>query len=340
MTWSIRARLDGLVQPGRGAVLAGRDRRRGRAERLALERLDGEMQRLMLTLEGVMRTEFNEGLTCKAAADEASTEVVAPDRTLVLSRPDGALLAMWGQPLASDWRPDTDASIVDTIVVGSTRLRLVSQPVAYQDHRYVAAVIAPLAGLEAEHAELLCALAVGVLVALVVAGVGGWIVGRQTLRPLTDMATQATSITERNPTARLHAPNSDDELGRFAAAFNGLLDRLAAVLHAQRQFMADASHELRTPVSVVRTTAQVTLAREQSIGGRLPRIAHHRGRAVGAAGAPRRRDVPAVPGRSAGHSADPRAALSRRSDRRMRAGAARLRQRTRHRACRPLATRR
>ena len=121
--------------------------------------------------------------------------------------------------------------------------------------------MAPLDGLESEHAELLVALAVGVLIALGVAGVGGWVVGRQTLQPLTDMAMQATSITERDPSARLHAPNSDDELGRFAAAFNGLLDRLAAALNAQRQFMADASHELRTPVSVVRTTAQVTLAR-------------------------------------------------------------------------------
>ena len=101
----------GVVQPGHG--------RRARHERRSpspscradwrLERLDGELQRLMLTLEGVMRTEFNEGLTMQAAADEASIEVVAPDRTLVLVRPDGALLAMWGQPFPRDWRPDLAA---------------------------------------------------------------------------------------------------------------------------------------------------------------------------------------------------------------------------------------
>jgi two-component system OmpR family sensor kinase len=78
---------------------------------------------------------------------------------------------------------------------------------------------------------------------------------------LTMLAEQASSITERDPSARLQPPNTVDELGRFAQAFNGLLDRLAAALHGQRQFMADASHELRTPVSVVRTTAQVMLAR-------------------------------------------------------------------------------
>ena len=53
-----------------------------------------------------------------------------------------------------------------------------------------------------------------------------------------------------------------DELGQFARAFNGLVARLRAALQTHRQFMADASHELRTPVSVVRTAAEVTLSRD------------------------------------------------------------------------------
>jgi two-component system, OmpR family, sensor histidine kinase VanS len=60
----------------------------------------------------------------------------------------------------------------------------------------------------------------------------------------------------------LDAPAVADELGQLARAFNRLLDRLRAALQMQRQFMADASHELRTPVSVIQTAAEVTLERQ------------------------------------------------------------------------------
>jgi signal transduction histidine kinase len=232
--------------------------------RLGLERLDGELQRLLLTLEGVMRTEFNKGLDLRSAADEASSEVVAPDRTLFLLLPDGSLLEIWGLPLPRPWQPPTSpATAVDTIALdASHRVRLRSSLVESHGHRYVAAVLAPLDGLERERAELLLALMAGVLVALGLAAVGGWIVGRQSLQPLGDMATQATGITERNLSGRLSTPHKDDELGRVATAFNAVLDRLATALHAQRQFMADASHQVRTPVSVIHTTAQVMLARD------------------------------------------------------------------------------
>jgi signal transduction histidine kinase len=57
------------------------------------------------------------------------------------------------------------------------------------------------------------------------------------------------------------APAGSDELGRLARAFNRLLERLKSTLAMQRRFMADASHELRTPVSVIQITTEVTLDR-------------------------------------------------------------------------------
>ncbi|HEY7499261.1 MAG TPA: HAMP domain-containing sensor histidine kinase [Vicinamibacterales bacterium] len=263
MNWSIRARLTAWYSAVVVTVLvAGAIAVALVSDRLGLARLDGELHRLMLTLEGVMRTEFNEGLSLQAAADEASSEVVAPDRTLMLATPDGTRLAVWGLPIAAPWHPPVDAPMtIETATLDGTDVRILSEPVEYKGHHYQATIIAPLTGLSRERGQLQRALSIAVLIALAIAALGGWVVGRQTLRPLSDMAGQATAITERNPSGRLTVANTDDELGRLAQAFNAVLDRLATALHAQRQFMADASHEVRTPVSVVRTTAQVTLAR-------------------------------------------------------------------------------
>jgi signal transduction histidine kinase len=264
MIWSLRARLTAWYSAVVVVVLiAGASVVAVVQDRLSHQRLDEEIARLMLTLQGVMRTEFGEGLDLQASADEASIEVVAPDRLLVLTRPDGSLLAIWGRLKDSGWRPlepvDRTFATVDIAGVPS---RAFIQHVKDQRFPYVAAVVAPLDGLRAETAELRRALGAGVVAALIVAVVGGWIVGRQTLKPLGAMAAQASAISEDDPDARLRTPNPRDELGRLAHAFNGLLDRLARALQAQRQFMADASHELRTPVSVVCTTAQVALSRD------------------------------------------------------------------------------
>ena len=155
---------------------------------------------------------------------------------------------------------DTDVRF-HTIAIGSERGRLLSERVEHDGFRYVAAVVAPLADFERDMGQLRRSLMLGIVSALVLAAIAGLVVGRRALRPLAEMAEQARTITEANPVERLRAPNPRDELGTFASSFNGLLDRLASVLQAQRQFMADASHELRTPVSIVRSAAQVTLAR-------------------------------------------------------------------------------
>src|SRR6478672_4425232 len=96
--------------------------------------------------------------------------------------------------------------------------------------------------------------------ALLLAGAGGWGLASIGLRPVRQMARRAASI-PLNGLEDLGPPPRDDELGQLARAFNGLVARLRAALSTQRRFMADASHELRTPVSVIRSAAEVTLSK-------------------------------------------------------------------------------
>ena len=96
--------------------------------------------------------------------------------------------------------------------------------------------------------------------AVLVAALGGWFTLTRSLRPLELMAKEASQITASSPGRRLSEAASAADLRGLATIFNDLLDRLSDALHRQREFMADASHELRTPASVVRTAAEVTLS--------------------------------------------------------------------------------
>jgi two-component system, OmpR family, sensor kinase len=263
MTWSIRLRLSlwysALVLAVLGtatAVVAGvQDRSR-------LTNLDEELQRLALTVQAVMLNEFGEGLDLAGAAMEASTEVITPGRSIVIATRDGSIVRAWGAALPASWHPDTPSPAqAQTSSVAGSSYRVVMRPVDAASSRFIVAVLADMAPFYAEQGQLLRTLGIGMAVALLVAAVGGLLVGKPALRPLSAMADQAQLIGERNLGTRLTAPNTGDELGRLASAFNGLLGRLEAVLSSQRQFMADASHQLRTPVSVLRTTADVTLRR-------------------------------------------------------------------------------
>jgi heavy metal sensor kinase len=99
-------------------------------------------------------------------------------------------------------------------------------------------------------------------VAILLAGFAGWFLARKSLAPVVAMSEQARRIGAENLEERLSITNPRDELGRLASTFNELLSRLNAAFSQQRQFMADASHELRTPVSVIQTAAAVLLDRE------------------------------------------------------------------------------
>jgi two-component system, OmpR family, sensor kinase len=84
------------------------------------------------------------------------------------------------------------------------------------------------------------------------------------MRPLTEMAALVSAIESHDLSERLAWGGADDELSRLCASFDRLLDRLQAVFERQRRFIADASHELRGPLAVIRAETELALKKPRS----------------------------------------------------------------------------
>lgn len=100
---------------------------------------------------------------------------------------------------------------------------------------------------------------------LLAAGIGGYWLSGRAMKPVHDIASAAHGISERNLSQRLETPAANDELRQLSETLNEMLARLDAAFARITQFTADASHELRTPVATIRTTAEVILQRHRSV---------------------------------------------------------------------------
>lgn len=93
---------------------------------------------------------------------------------------------------------------------------------------------------------------------------GGWVVAGRALSPVGKISRAAGRISEGHLAERIDVTETESELGRLAGILNNTFARLEAAFAQQRQFTADASHELRTPVAVILAEAQTALARERT----------------------------------------------------------------------------
>ena len=103
-------------------------------------------------------------------------------------------------------------------------------------------------------------LIIGVPVLLVLACGTVWLVVERALRPVEQIRGAVTAITLADLSQRVPEPSTDDEIGRLARTMNDMLARLDDSAARQRRFVADASHELRSPLTAIRTGLEVGLA--------------------------------------------------------------------------------
>jgi two-component system OmpR family sensor kinase len=229
-------------------------------DRIGMRRVDRELDALVATLDNVVRDELHELGEPRAAAVDALNTLMAPGRALAVVDAQGNMLAAQGSTLAL-------RHPLPAIGTGTEEWTVETADGAWRVHaRRLSAgaplglvVASPLADVGREQREVREAILVGVPIVLLLAGAGGLWLASIGLRPIADMARRAARISPSG-LDDLGESNRRDELGQLGSAFNGLVARLRSALQTQRQFMADASHELRTPVSVVRASADVTLS--------------------------------------------------------------------------------
>ncbi len=192
--------------------------------------------------------------------DEASSESMI--RVLAA---DGRLLGGAGAFLAAQPAQEPSAGVVTLPAkTGEGKWRVYTMPVTLpsgdaawlQTGRSLAATEAALGRLRS---QLLFALPL----MLGLAAVGGLFLATRALAPIDRMASAAERITGSDLSERMgHQPS--EELGRLAAAFDGMLERLSDAFRRERRFVSDVSHELRTPLTALRGRIEVTLTRRRT----------------------------------------------------------------------------
>jgi heavy metal sensor kinase len=243
-------------------------------QRSAFHVVDGELQAELDAVTHFLKTEAR-GLTAADLEDELSelsqggVSVAVSDRTGRWVYRSSLFVS---NHLAIPKNPDLEHHTVkgarDRIRIASTRVvsgsTFYTVTAAYSMHEFNQSI---------EHFESV--LLISMPVALFLASLGGYLFSRRALDPVNRIILDAQSISLRNLSARLAVPRTGDELQRLSETINQMLERIERSVQQIHQFTADASHELRAPLTLMRTAAEFSLRRERSredLAGALSKI--------------------------------------------------------------------
>ncbi|MDN5285008.1 MAG: two-component sensor histidine kinase [Mucilaginibacter sp.] len=107
-------------------------------------------------------------------------------------------------------------------------------------------------------------LIIAFFVAIIFIYIAGHIFSSKALKPVSDMVDEVEEITATNLDLRIKEGNGKDEIAELAVTFNAMLNRLEKSFDAQKEFVSNISHELRTPITAMLTELQVTVEKERN----------------------------------------------------------------------------
>jgi len=147
-----------------------------------------------------------------------------------------------------------------TTTVKGIEYRVFSKHIQHaQHHGFELLVLTSLQTLNESLDQFQTLLFIIIPVALLLAGGGGWFLARRALRPVHDISVAAAAISSASLEKRVPVGSSKDELSELASTFNAMIDRLYASFKSQQNFIADASHDLRTPLTVIQMELELLL---------------------------------------------------------------------------------
>lgn len=161
--------------------------------------------------------------------------------------------------------PDVEAAADSFATVShrGTNVRLLFVPMIVEGRGAVVIAARSMAAHDRFVAKIVRLSAIALLLTVGLSSTIGYLLALRALAPIERIISQASAIGAASLSDRITTPASSDELARLSSVLNDLLDRLERSFSQQQAFMADASHELRTPVSIIRGEAEVTLSRSE-----------------------------------------------------------------------------
>jgi heavy metal sensor kinase len=147
----------------------------------------------------------------------------------------------------------------------NTPLRIITFPVVENSHvTKIVQIASSLEEVEDALSTLFIILIITVPLALMVASLGGQFLAHKALKPVDDITQTARMITSQNLNQRITPPKVKDEISRLIETFNGMISRLDQSFRQIKQFSSDASHELKTPLTILKGEVEVMLRKERT----------------------------------------------------------------------------